>query len=259
MMKKLIFLTSFILLIHSTFAGRFYNPEFGRWLNRDPIGVNGGINIYNSVSNNMVNRFSGGMSFSGGMEKYVEELIENLKIDAWGFEDQEIKDIKKALKNELKDNILKMLKLGNYADENDVIANYLHGSFHLKKGSKSEYNSRKLDINGNYSPGNDFRFIQTDREILEYGAKWGLNDKGEYSLIGNLIKGTSANSVSVNPENVKDNECKLWAHIHPVGSTWGINPATEWYSTFEFLWHNKKKPHINRLESFLTLQILPVC
>ena len=45
---------------------RFYDSADGRWLNRDPIGVNGGINIYNSVSNNMVNGFNGGLSHSGG-------------------------------------------------------------------------------------------------------------------------------------------------------------------------------------------------
>jgi len=31
---------------------RFYNPELGRWINRDPIGEEGGFNIYAFVKNN---------------------------------------------------------------------------------------------------------------------------------------------------------------------------------------------------------------
>jgi RHS repeat-associated protein len=36
---------------------RYYNPETGRWLNRDPIGERGGINLYAFCSNDSVNRF----------------------------------------------------------------------------------------------------------------------------------------------------------------------------------------------------------
>jgi RHS repeat-associated protein len=36
---------------------RFYNPETGRWLNRDPIEERGGINLYGFVTNNPVDRF----------------------------------------------------------------------------------------------------------------------------------------------------------------------------------------------------------
>ncbi len=35
---------------------RFYNPETGRWLNRDPIGENGGPNLYGYVGNDPVNK-----------------------------------------------------------------------------------------------------------------------------------------------------------------------------------------------------------
>jgi RHS repeat-associated protein len=34
---------------------RAYDPDTGRWLSRDPIGENGGINLYGYVSNNPVN------------------------------------------------------------------------------------------------------------------------------------------------------------------------------------------------------------
>ena len=36
---------------------RFYSPEFGRWLNRDPIEERGGLNLYGMVGNDAVNRF----------------------------------------------------------------------------------------------------------------------------------------------------------------------------------------------------------
>jgi RHS repeat-associated protein len=35
---------------------RFYSPDTGRWLSRDPIGEEGGVNLYGFVSNNGVNR-----------------------------------------------------------------------------------------------------------------------------------------------------------------------------------------------------------
>ena len=34
----------------------FYNPETGRWLSRDPIGEQGGKNLYGFVANDAVNR-----------------------------------------------------------------------------------------------------------------------------------------------------------------------------------------------------------
>jgi RHS repeat-associated protein len=39
----------------SGYPRRFYEPNFQRWLNRDPIGETGGINLYGSVGNNPVN------------------------------------------------------------------------------------------------------------------------------------------------------------------------------------------------------------
>lgn len=34
---------------------RFYDPDLGRWLNRDPIGEMGGVNLYGYVENNPIN------------------------------------------------------------------------------------------------------------------------------------------------------------------------------------------------------------
>lgn len=38
------------------FGYRFYNPETGRWLNRDPIGEDGGVSLYGYVENDPVNK-----------------------------------------------------------------------------------------------------------------------------------------------------------------------------------------------------------
>jgi RHS repeat-associated protein len=36
---------------------RFYSPDLGRWINRDPIGERGGINLYGMVRNNAISRW----------------------------------------------------------------------------------------------------------------------------------------------------------------------------------------------------------
>ena len=36
---------------------RFYSPQLMRWLNRDPIGVRGGLNLYGFCRNNSLNRY----------------------------------------------------------------------------------------------------------------------------------------------------------------------------------------------------------
>ena len=36
---------------------RFYSPELGRWINRDPIGENGGLKLYGFVGNDPINRW----------------------------------------------------------------------------------------------------------------------------------------------------------------------------------------------------------
>ena len=46
---------------------RYYNPSTGRWLSRDPIEEEGGINLYGFVSNDSLNRFDLlGMAFEHG-------------------------------------------------------------------------------------------------------------------------------------------------------------------------------------------------
>jgi len=44
--------------IHNAISGyRLYNPELGRWINRDPIEEEGGLNLYGFVGNELIGRF----------------------------------------------------------------------------------------------------------------------------------------------------------------------------------------------------------
>ncbi|NJO21424.1 MAG: hypothetical protein HC838_17205 [Spirulinaceae cyanobacterium RM2_2_10] len=45
------------MLLGVVSAQAFYNPESGRWLNRDPIEEQGGNNLYISVNNSQNNGF----------------------------------------------------------------------------------------------------------------------------------------------------------------------------------------------------------
>jgi len=48
---------------------RFYNAELGRWINRDPIGEEGGLNLYGFVGNRTINRvdYLGNIEVGGGV------------------------------------------------------------------------------------------------------------------------------------------------------------------------------------------------
>ncbi len=60
------------------FQHRWYDPETGKWLSRDPIGVMGGVNLYGYAGNNGVNRIDvDGLKSKGKTcdEKYSECTI----------------------------------------------------------------------------------------------------------------------------------------------------------------------------------------
>jgi RHS repeat-associated protein len=54
---------------------RFYNPSTGRWLNRDPIGERGGLNLYGMVGNDALN-----------FADYLGLVIYEYKVDAAAFD-----------------------------------------------------------------------------------------------------------------------------------------------------------------------------
>jgi RHS repeat-associated protein len=60
---------------------RYYNPQLGRWLSRDPIGIRGGLNLYSFVSNNpmIYPDFIGLIAFNNWecRKKCVKQFAEN--------------------------------------------------------------------------------------------------------------------------------------------------------------------------------------
>jgi len=66
----------------SYYGFRYYNPELGRWLNRDPIGENGGINIYLFSLNDPVGKCDrlGRDVWSGSSESVGGSLLIGIKI-----------------------------------------------------------------------------------------------------------------------------------------------------------------------------------
>jgi RHS repeat-associated protein len=54
---------------------RFYDPDLGRWISRDPIGENGGINLFGYVENNSINLWDPDgldpQSVGGGWNRFV--------------------------------------------------------------------------------------------------------------------------------------------------------------------------------------------
>ncbi len=60
---------------------RYYSPELGRWINRDPIEESGGINLYRFAGNNALNSYDpNGLSIEWIKSKYneVTEELSNL-------------------------------------------------------------------------------------------------------------------------------------------------------------------------------------
>jgi RHS repeat-associated protein len=82
---------------------RFYNPSMGRWMNRDPLGEAGGINLYGFVQNNPVNA-----------------------IDPWGLTQQDIDVAVKIIKETQNDlrfpkNVDPSMQSDKYAGEYQML------------------------------------------------------------------------------------------------------------------------------------------
>jgi RHS repeat-associated protein len=62
------------------FRARWYDPETGRWLSKDPIGISGGLNLYAFVSNNPVNFVD-----PTGMNRWIvsEVIHQYLLVETW--------------------------------------------------------------------------------------------------------------------------------------------------------------------------------
>jgi RHS repeat-associated protein len=63
----------------SNYGFRYYVPELGRWINRDPIGERGGMNLYNFSTNNPIN-FNDILGLQGGGVEVVQSLPDPLSL-----------------------------------------------------------------------------------------------------------------------------------------------------------------------------------
>jgi uncharacterized protein RhaS with RHS repeats len=66
---------------------RYYSPDLGRWLNRDPLGEKGGINLYLFVSNSSLDKwdFLGRSVHPLGVTS-PDKIIEAMKKNKYGRE-----------------------------------------------------------------------------------------------------------------------------------------------------------------------------
>ena len=53
---RILLLTALTILAFTSAASAHYDPNIGRWMSRDPIGENGGLNLYEYVGNNPTNQ-----------------------------------------------------------------------------------------------------------------------------------------------------------------------------------------------------------
>ena len=67
---------------------RFYSSNLGRWMNRDTVAENGGINLFGRARNSLVNTFdpTGKSEFTEeSAREILEEKIEDWRKDGWDF------------------------------------------------------------------------------------------------------------------------------------------------------------------------------
>lgn len=99
---------------------RYYSPEFGRWINRDPIGEKGGINLYLFISNDPIAQWD----FLG---------LENSVVGTFLLEAKKIiyKDLVKI-----------------HFSEKDIFVEDLMGAQHLKLSPENQWNPEEYDGSG---------------------------------------------------------------------------------------------------------------
>jgi RHS repeat-associated protein len=87
----------------SYYGFRYYSPDMGRWLTRDPLGEGGGLNLYAFVSNNPVNK------------------IDPVGLWEWPWEDAASKTAENLAKDEGKAKVLETLAKSQYPVRKDIL------------------------------------------------------------------------------------------------------------------------------------------
>jgi RHS repeat-associated protein len=80
---------------------RYYNPSIGRWLSRDPIEENGGVNLYGMIGNNPVNYldYLGLQERSPFCDCILKSFVENSSL--WSLASNRVMQIEEAYENTL--------------------------------------------------------------------------------------------------------------------------------------------------------------
>ena len=78
---------------------RYYNPQLGRWTKRDPIGEDGGINLYSSLSNNTIYTWDnlGNIDPSQITFRELTRKLAYAKLKKW--EQKHLKELEERFKN----------------------------------------------------------------------------------------------------------------------------------------------------------------
>lgn len=64
------------------FRARWYDSDFGRWISKDPLGISGGLNLYEFCRSNPVNFIDPGGLVTEKIDGYVIR-VHNVDVDPW--------------------------------------------------------------------------------------------------------------------------------------------------------------------------------
>jgi hypothetical protein len=93
MMKKSLVVTAFLAVFSLQNLFAFYDPGTQRWLNRDPLGEKGGLNLYTSLGNSPLHLFdSWGLSLEDDIKK-LEKDVEDAR-QKWQDVNKRLRDCK---------------------------------------------------------------------------------------------------------------------------------------------------------------------
>ncbi|MEO0987420.1 MAG: SpvB/TcaC N-terminal domain-containing protein [Cyanobacteria bacterium J06639_14] len=157
-------------------AARYYAPWLGRWLNPDPIGIQGGLNLYQYALNRPSNLIDpDGLEPEEKVSKegrLANQTVEDLELS----EDQKInisKDLEQALlliKNKVSDRFANEL-VDHYLDGNLEIGN-TNGSFGETSGGSTTLDlaeiTKKISVHGDFQDANQRQLFIATILVHEY-------------------------------------------------------------------------------------------
>ena len=145
---------------------RFYSPELMRWITRDPIGEEGGVNLYAMCGNNPISSFD-----KHGLARMLTRAIVTLT-DVWGLGgEKEARDILRFLKelkdkkdpdgNKLYDVEIKDLAIATFSTVRADVDKYGSDVYFIAHGT--------VDVSGKrYSAGETYTRKRGDDAVVMY-------------------------------------------------------------------------------------------